>query len=116
MTLLLNTQFVEHGDQALVEALVGTDALGEGHVDDFVVAVAHHHVALSLHNGLDGADAGTTGQDTVTSRRTAAALQVAEDGDAHVEAGEFVLHTVSIVEGAALGTLRDDDDARLLVP
>ena len=47
-------------------------------------------------------------------RGTAAALQVAKDGDTYVELRELLFHTVGIVEGTALGTLRHDDDTRLL--
>ena len=106
----LNTQFIKYFNQPFVKALVRTDTLGEGYIDNVVVAVAYHHVALALLDGLDGTYTRTTGQDAVTGRRTAAALQVAEDGNTHIEPGKLMFHTVGIVEGAALGTLRDDDD------
>ena len=109
-----DAQLVEHLDEFLVEGFVRADALGEGHIDHLVVAHADHDVALALLDGLDGPHACTAGQDAVVGRGAAAALQVAQYGDAHVEAGELLLHTVGIVEGAALRTLRHDDDARLL--
>ena len=46
--IMLNTQFVEHGDKALIEAFVGADALRERHVDDFIVTIAHHDITLTL--------------------------------------------------------------------
>ena len=56
--MALDAEFVEDFDEALVEALVSTDALGEGYIDDLVVPYTHHDVALALLDGLDGADAG----------------------------------------------------------
>ena len=64
----LDTQFIKHSDQFLIEGLVGTDALGERHIDHLVVTHTHHHVALTLQDSLDGTHAGAAGQDTVVSR------------------------------------------------
>ena len=63
----LNAQFIQHGDKALVEALVSTDTLRERYVDNFVHAIAYHHIALSLQDSLDGSHTHAAGQDTVAS-------------------------------------------------
>ena len=102
---VLDAEFVEHLDELLVERLVGADAFGEGHVDDLVVTHADHDVALSLLDGLDGPDTRPGGEYAVVGRGSAATLQMAENGDAHVEAGELLLHAVGIIECASLGTL-----------
>ena len=61
----LDTQFVEHGDEALVKALVSANTLGKGYIDDVVIAIAHHDIALALLDGFDGTDTGAAGQDAV---------------------------------------------------
>ena len=101
----LNAQLVEHSNEPLVKTLVGADGLGEGHQFNIVVPVAYHHVALTLLDGLDSSIAHTAGKDAVACRGAAASLQVSQYGDAHIEPGELMFHAVSIVEGAALGTL-----------
>ena len=75
---------------------------------------ADHDVALSLQDRLYGTYTCAAGQNTVVSRRTAAALHIAEDRHAHVELGELLAHTVGIIHRTALRTLRDDDDTALL--
>ena len=90
------------------------DGFGQRHVDHFVVAHAYHDVALALHDGLDGSDACARCQDAVVGRRRAAALQVAEDGHSYVELRELFPYAVGVVEGAALGAFRDDDDTGAL--
>jgi len=54
----LYAQLVQYGNQTLVETLVGTDALREGHIDHVVISYAYHHVALSLYDSLDSTYAG----------------------------------------------------------
>ena len=83
-------QFVKHFDEFLVERLVASDGLYEGHIDHLIVAHADHDIALSLYDGLDGAHACTAGEDAVVGCGAAAALQVAEDGHAHVEVGKLL--------------------------
>jgi hypothetical protein len=63
--IMLNTQFVEHGDKALIEAFVGADALRERHVDDFIVTIAHHDITLTLKKCPYSADTSAAGQDAV---------------------------------------------------
>ena len=46
--LLLDAQFVENGNEALVETLISTDTFREGNVDDIVVTDTNHDVALTL--------------------------------------------------------------------
>ena len=77
-----DTQLVKHVDETLVKPLVGADALGEGHIDDVVVAISHHDVTLSLFDGLNGSHTHATGQDAVAGRRTSTTLQVSKDGPA----------------------------------
>ena len=107
---LLNAQFVEHPDETLVEALVGTDALREGYIHNLVHAIAYHDVSLSLLDSIDSTNAHTTGKDAVASGRRTTTLQVPKDGDTYIECGELMFYTVGIVEGATLGTLGNDDD------
>ena len=114
MEFHLNTQLIKYREKTLVKTLVSANALREGHIDDVIVAYAYHHVALTLHDGLDGSHTRAAGQDAVACRRRAATLQVTEDGHAHVELGELLLHAVGIIKCTTLRTLRDNDDARLL--
>ena len=62
---LSDAQFVEHGNQSLVKSLVGADTLGERYIDNIVVAIAYHDVALPLHNSLYSTDTRAAGQDAV---------------------------------------------------
>ena len=101
-SLFLDAELFEHLDEFLVEWLVGTDGLREWHINHFVVLDANHHVTLPLLESLDSTNTSTTGKDTVTSRRTTATLQVAEDRHTHIVARELVLDTLCIVESAAL--------------
>ena len=98
----------------LVERLVASNGLHKRYIHHLVVANAHHHVALPLHDSLDGSHTRTTGQNAVVSRRTAATLQVSENRHTHIKLGELMAHTVGIIECSTLGTLGDDNDARLL--
>ena len=63
----LNAKFVQHGYQTLVEALVSTDALAEGHIHHFVVSDTYHDVALTLLNGFNSTDTRTACQYAVAS-------------------------------------------------
>ena len=61
MEFHLNTQLIKYREKTLVKTLVSADALREGHIDDVIVAYAYHHVALALHDGLDGPHARAAG-------------------------------------------------------
>jgi hypothetical protein len=93
----LDAQFVEHIDESRVETLVGADALRERYVYNLIHTVAHHDVALSLDDGLNGAYTHAAGQDAVAGRGRPATLEMAQDGDAYIELGELVPYTVGIV-------------------
>ena len=73
-TIILDTQFVEHLNQALVKTLVRTDTLREGNIYHFVIADTYHDVALSLLDSLNSSHTHATCQDAVARRRRAATL------------------------------------------
>ena len=59
--------------------LLLANGLNKRHVDNFIVANADHHVALSLYKGFDGSNTDTASQNTIACRGTSAALKVTED-------------------------------------
>ena len=50
----LDAQLIQHSNQALVKAFVSTYALRERYIDNVIVAITNHHVALPLLDGFDG--------------------------------------------------------------
>ena len=109
-----NAQFVEHLDQFLVKRFVAANSLTQWNIHHFVVANAHHDIALPLDDSLNGTYSRAAGKDAVVRGWAATTLQMAEDGNPHVEIGELFPYAVGIIECAAFRTLRDDDDATLL--
>ena len=90
---------MEYVHQMIVDGLVLLDGGVEGYVYDFVVADTYHHVTLAIEQCLDTGSTHTACDDAVVGCGAAATLQVAKDGDAHVELGELVAHTLGIVHG-----------------
>ena len=99
----------------IVDGLVLLDGGVEGYVHDLVVADTDHHVALAIEQGFDAGGTHAACDDAVVSRGTASTLQVAKDGDAHIELGELVAYTLGIVHGATqLGVLGSEHDTAVL--
>ena len=92
---------MEHVDELLVDGLVFLDGGVEGHIHDFVVADAYHHVALAIEQGIDAGGSHAAGDDAVVSCGAPATLQVSEDGYADIELRELVANALSIVHGSA---------------
>lgn len=84
-----------------VDGLVVFDCFEEGHVYDFIVFDADHHVALVFHKCIDGRRAHAGGKDAVVGSGGAAALEVSEDRYAHVVFGKFFFDAFGHCHGSA---------------
>ena len=105
----------EGGEEFAVDGLVVLDGFRDGDVDDLVVLDTDHHVALIVEEGVDGRGAHARGEDAVEGCRGAAALEVTEDGHAHVIVGIFLFHALGEAHGAAGdGGFGDEHDRRVL--
>src|SRR5579862_3034806 len=78
--------------------------------DDLAGAEPHHHAVLPPLQAFYRRDAETRGKQTVPGARAAAALHVAQNGDAEIEAGVHAVELLLQDIGAELRAFRDDDD------
>ena len=86
----------------------------EGHVDQFVVLDADHHVALPLHDRLNGHGSHARGQDAILCRGRSAALDMSQDRDARVVLRELFFTRSASPMAPPCGIFGHDDDRRVL--